>query len=369
MKINNPKIKEKVVVQALKKKSKKNSVRRRGFNSPYYLSLMAPWKVQGVKIPDEITCPSFTLQREERVALQQVIDSTSVDVTGIAVVLGGYNTSKDYYVITGSSAGALTWTPSNGATQSTLVAVASALRVVSAGLTITSEATDNNDAGRFICAFIPGGSNAITFSTGSSQWTIPTTIASLLNLPYVTTVPVSKGFAEVKYIPSDPQALAYVPPSIVPQRSPGATPVYGILIIAADGLTKGAGISFEATIFENAEALPAKSNTSLTDVEASFSDPIELAMVNNTLATQPEFPVTQSVDDTLAGSAENWIPQSLLPPTKRSFGKKSSLSLNRNSSSLSPLLAGAVGYSVAKSGALDKVPILGGILKTLGGLS
>jgi len=369
---NQPKKKELIVKELPKQKKKhQKAIRKNALgSSPYFQSLLAPWKVQGVKIPDAITTPSFCIQQEQRLSLSQIVDATGNDVVGVAIILGSEGTMKDYYQITASSGGTWTWTAQpSWASSSDISAVASALRVVSAGCTITGDFSQNANGGRFITAFVPGGAaggSNIYYNGSAWVFTQTATSSNLLKLPFISTIPANKGFAEIRYIPTDPLSLTYTSPAAVPYRS-NNSPLYGAFLLLCEGLTKGAAANFEVTFYQNLECLPLSSQTSLSEPRASLSDPIEMAVVSNAVALQPEFPVLQSTNDTLVGSAENWIPQSLRAPSTMSLGKPSR-ALSTNQSLAAPLV-GAIGYGLGKSGALDDVPILGTILKTFGGMN
>jgi len=354
--------------------SRKGDVRSK---SPYFQTLLAPWKVNGYKIPDQITAPSFTTATECRGTLSQVVDGTSTDVVGVAVTVGALGTTCDIYYISASAGGTWTWskytfpaqTAGNLSAYSDLSSVASALRPVSAGLTMLAEFADSQDGGRILSAFVPGGSTAVNSASGVPVH--PTNINSLLALPYVATIPASRRFAEVRYMPTDPLSMSYNGLAVYPQRTTNTTnaqPLYGFLYMVAEGITKTAGSVFEFSVFENFECLPLKQQSSLASPNVSFSDPIELAMVSNEIGSIADFPVLQSTDDTLAGTSMSWSSGNSLAPNKTGMITKAPSKGNSIIGSV-PAAVGLAGYALGKSGMADKVPILGGILRAFGGLS
>jgi len=350
--------------------------------SPYFQTLVAPWTVSGVKIPDEITTPSFPVEQEMRIVNTVITDSSNMNnYFGVAIIIGSVGTALDYYTLTGSAADIWTWSRGGSISGSSdLQNVTSAVRPVSAGVTCTYTGNDTNDQGRFVAGFYPGGSTPLNYN-GTDWVTLPNGPNAMLSggaqAPYLIDVPINRKFVELRYAPSDPLALVYGNYGQVPRRSavnPTNSAAYGIFIITGTGLAAGsAGASFATNFYQNLECLPASSKTSLQESQASFSDPLELAHVTNTVATMPEFNIMQSVDDSLTGAAENWVPPALLPPNggrnTRHGSRGSANSSQSNYLGLAPMAAGMIGGSMAGKGMLDKIPILGGLLKSFANMS
>jgi hypothetical protein len=275
------------------KKAQKKSLKKQGIvrsmaaMSLYLQTILAPHVVRGVKIPDCNTAPSYPATGVQRV---QMVGSTlgAGPVTAGLLLRVGFTggVATDYYLIQGGAA-AGSYNNVGGANKLygvSLRSVSSSQRPVSAGLFASFQGTTLSDQGRFIVAFIPPGYGGIALP--------PTTQSDALSLPYLQTFPVKQLYAQSVFLPIDEIARSYTG-----QGQDGASdPVrgagrYGYLLILADGLAANQMIEF--TFVENYELLPLQNTFSLASPTPSHSDPIELAVATNTIASSPQASVAQ----------------------------------------------------------------------------
>lgn len=290
--------------------------------SAYLKTILDPVNVVGVKIPDEVTTPSYTVQ-----TLTKFILTTNSGAGG--------NIGAGFWRIVGSTLGATgyaTLAASATAQQyGPAVAVASpwaiqfvsqcaSYRLVSAKATMTYLGAPNNVSGRFLLAFVSPYSllattagNVALSGVGAGQ--------NLLQNDKLVDVPASKLYAEARYVPLDPLAASYETSgsnAFNTQRAGAAT--YGQFIGILDGAPTGQSI--EVNIWENYECIPQTSLVNLVEPTPSLSDPMEMAAAANVLSSVPTIPTMQSLPDMLNGSAQ-------AAPT----GVMSALSLGNSASS------------------------------------
>jgi len=379
MKKNSKQIVVKVEKKAPTRPAGQKKMKNRGINplsnSPYFQTLLSPARIQGVKIPDATTTPSDTTCLETRAVLTPVTDSGNAKVVaGVAVNVGSLTNVGDIYTITASASDVYTWSGGAHPSAASMATIATMARPVSASLSLTCTAAEANDAGRFIACFVPGGSPQILVNVGVP--TVPTTPALILATPAVTTVPVNKKLVECRYTPSDAIAQSYSgvrsAQASAPVRTTGATTIstsqYGWLIIIAESLS-GVTVGLEYQLFENMEFIPSNTTVSLTAAATSYSDPIENALVSNAISDIRDINILQSLDDTLGGGQENWVPSNLRSTGPSSTGRSSSRISRTNPpmQNMMGLIPLGLAYGAGKSGLLDKIPILGDLLKGLGG--
>jgi hypothetical protein len=266
--------------------------------SPYLQSLIDPVDGAGVKVPDSVTCPSWPVQGNQFLS---VSTGAAGSCAGLAVYVGNLGTSTDLYTTTSAStAAAIGWTAANKSYAAGITATASASRPVSALLSVKPNQSTNTANGRMIVAFYPGAS-VVASSAG-----LPTTSAGLLDAPYVATIPVSKGYAECRYIPLDDWARSYWPTAFVPVRattlpSGSNRALYGVLVIIVETVPFLTATEFQ--FIENLECIPSTNATSIASPTPSYSDPLELAAVSNILSETPEIVVEQRPEEMITGTA------------------------------------------------------------------
>jgi len=275
--------------------------------SDYMHTLLDAINFPGVKIPDAVTTPSFTIQ-----CLNRFTVSTNLG-TGGNTGAGAYRTLGS--TSSGGTAGYATLaagTTANSYTPTGLavpwlsdVALAQSLRLVSAKMIVKYLASPNNATGRLLCAFLPPGiANYQAVGGGFTSINVST---QLLVAPNLVDIPAAKGYAEVRYVPIDPIALAYENQGSLainvnrPSFMSGSTmPTYGAFCFIADGLPVSAQL--ECEIWENYECLAQTNLVNLVQPTASKSDPIELAAVTNLLADAPTLSATQDPAAAIVGN-------------------------------------------------------------------
>jgi len=260
--------------------------------SRYLATILDPFNVTGVKVPDEHCMPTAVAHCR---AWAPFAANTGIDqVFGFAVAVGQLDTGATslYSVSTTSTGGAITW---NGvgpkSYQNTFANLVSQLRPVSSALKLQYLGTELNLSGKFIPFFIPSMA-AITGTT-----ILPTTVANAELLTYSDSIPIqsNRRSCTVRWLPQDTQSRAF--------GGLGATTVNinnnnkGYIGILMYGTNQSSTASpGEAIWCENFEFCPSNNLVNLISTSASPSDPIEMAVVNNAVAHAPDISVQQVAD-------------------------------------------------------------------------
>lgn len=184
-------------------------------------------------------------------------------------------------------------------------AAAQAFRPVSAAIYMSYQGSPLNAKGRISVALITPTQSGITLP--------PASIADVQTLPFLSTLPAQAGFAEVKFLPIDPLSRSYCQapgPFVRGLSTTGLNSTAGgALLILLDGGTAGDIIEF--TVVQNLECIPLAQSTNLSTPTPSKSDPIELALVNNFVSSNPNLAIMQDRDATANKTAVTMSQQSL----------------------------------------------------------
>lgn len=240
--------------------------------NPYLNTILNPFGVNGVRIPDMVTFPSVTFQTIDRVTTAVTAGGTF----GVAIQFG--TPSAAIQLNTGASTSvALTWAAGTALSgYTTMNATYDRVRIVSAGVAIKYMGTPLSAQGRVLCNFVPGNTGAVLPGTS---------VNAILARPYVETVIAAKAYAQVVYFPLDPSCFNY--------QAPSASWACGYGILVGDGMTAAATV--EATIVINWEATPQLGTLSFLQPMPSRSDPLEFAHANNIITNT--MPVVQPPKD------------------------------------------------------------------------
>jgi hypothetical protein len=305
------KVAKKAAKKQLKKLSRGQMVHGPAMvGSDYMHTLMDAINFPGVKIPDAVTTPSFTIQCLNRFTVSTTLGTGGNTGAGAYRTLGStYATGTLGYATLAPSATANVYTPT-GVTLPWLadVALAQSLRLVSAKMIVKYLASPNNATGRLLLAFLPPGIANYQQDAASGGAFVSINVSTqLLTTPNLVDIPAAKGYGEVRYVPIDPIALAYenqgsLAININRPRPLTAVylPTYGAFCVIADGLPVSAQLEVE--IWENYECLSQANLVNLVQPTASKSDPIELAAVTNLLADAPTLSATQDPAAALVGN-------------------------------------------------------------------
>lgn len=260
----------KKVKKGIKQQYGKSVNRMLAAMNPYLNTVLNPFEVQGVRIPDLICFPSVCFSTVDRGTTAVTAGGTF----GVFYMVGTLNACVQLNTAASTSP-ALTWAAATGLSAFTTInSTYDRVRPVSAGLAVKYMGTPLSAQGRFIISFLPGNTGA----------TLPgTSVNAILARPYTQTKLASSAYSQVLYFPLDPNCYVY--------QAPTGAWSYGNLVIVGDGMTAAATVEY--TIVVNWEATPQLSSLSLTRPEVSRSDPIELAhasnIISNTVPTiQPE---------------------------------------------------------------------------------
>jgi len=309
-----------VAKKAAKKQAKKKIKKYASLNhcavgeSAYLKTILDPVNYPGVKIPDEITVPTFVVQVLTKFIVTTATGTGGNTGAGFYRTLGSTTTGAGSgYATLAPSATAQQYTPTGSSTpwSTTLVAQAAACRLVSAKATMSYLGSPNNAQGRVLMGFIPpmaplqSQTSAGTFSAvalsgvGVGQ--------NLLQLPNLVDVPAAKLYGEVRYLPSDDISRVYeVSGSLaVGTQRPSNHVTYGAFVGIMDGAVVSQSI--EVNIWENYEVQPITSLVNIVQPTPSLSDPMEMAVASNVASSVPGLTGMQTLRDQQAGTSQQVI--------------------------------------------------------------
>jgi len=248
--------KPKASVRVQNKKANVNPPTNRGqsFNiirDAYLATLVDPWGVQGVRIPDEITTPTATCSFRKRLTINAIQDGTTGNygtaLAFVPTVRAAYCQTTSYTSSTGTFnlGGAADFD-----NYSTFLTVCRQYRVVSAGLAVYSTNAMAQNQGRNLCAYYAGNDRATyPFSAAVNS-------PELLLAENSEDSPINQQMVcSVTWVPSDNSNYQYHTPTSS-RLSVGTTDYYypGCIIWAADGVSASA--SFEVCLTLNVEYIP-----------------------------------------------------------------------------------------------------------------
>lgn len=278
-------------------------------HSRYLHSILDPFEVTGVKIPDEVTLPSFPMSATSKVAIN-AIAGTGVGPNGRGVnfIVGssGSNNSQKYTILnpTVTADTYVTAAPIGAFLPGTqLQTIASSVRPVSAGLFVNVQGAENTNQGRIIIGFLPPNDPLSGVASGVGN---NVTATALDNAAYTTSFPVSKVSGRSIYLPLDDLARTYLTSGQIAQGSgsnrQGNALQYGALVCLVDGCAVSALPAMEFTYVENWECIPINSQINIAQPEVSASDPLEMACASNFIAAHPTVAMHQVQADQVSGT-------------------------------------------------------------------
>lgn len=230
--------------------------------SPTYLdTIQNPEYYPGVKIPDLVMFPSSTFQLTYTASL---IPASTGDTIAVLVqpLISDGSTYFPIRVYAGGTQGQIPNTATNNIswqTNTSLLATYQSYRPVSCCMTVEFTGNSTNDGGFLFGSLMARGDS------------LPTTIASALQLPDSKPVPVRNGLKQI-WIPQDSSDFTY--------NVTGGSPVavdfhqYPQIAIVASGLNTGSVLICEITA--NFEGIPAQDSWNLVNPTVSDSNPSQL---------------------------------------------------------------------------------------------
>lgn len=247
--------------------------------SPWYASLRDPVQGAGAKIPDETGINTATMQLVQKVS----VSINAQGVAGVEVIspyinnCGVGQVSENWKSTASTATGAaLTWSSNNNFTNaSSMISVAQAHRVVSAGVFAEYEGSSLNDTGDFTCYFLPYAPNANT------------QIASIQSRYGTSIIPVNKARrkpAAVLWFPINYESQSYKdflsPQALTFGAGDSERWTMGII---AQGLQPTSGTVL-FTFCVNYEFVPTLNTVDYITPSASPIDPIEEQLVQQWIA-------------------------------------------------------------------------------------
>jgi len=211
------KVEKKAVKKAAKKAVKKDvkqgkysSVSHMAIRESAYLrTILDAVNNVGVKIPDEVTTPSFTVQVLTKFVVTSNTGAGGNTGCGFWRILGGSSAAVGQSTLAASATAnqyAATGLVNPWATQ--FNTQCASMRLVSAKCTMTYLGSPNNASGRFLIAFI-SPYNLMSTVSGNVALSGVGAGQNLLANDKLVDVPASKLYAECRYVPLDPIARSY----------------------------------------------------------------------------------------------------------------------------------------------------------------
>lgn len=337
---------------------------------PYYRTLLDPFNVRGVRIPDMTVTPSapFSLTKRFSVAAQSNgCVGACIGITGdmsSAVWLGSMVPQRVITVTTsgvktgGAAPGTVTNSPANGSvghivginneskasifsnfssfteivfqnwnydgTQGTcpVRSYFTNVRVVSAGLNCQFLGNYTNSNGRIVAA-------SVARQTVRDQNDLTVSTDQLATLPGSKIIPINQmGGATVYYRPTDARSLSYA--SLDPALDITGMSLYNInnwfanraealggeMYLVCDGLSTGVEIQFTLTI--NYEGTPRTNELNLVAASPSPCDVVALGKVMSRVQQMPT--VVAAAADNKGATPQTSAEMSLHPPVEQSKG-------------------------------------------------
>lgn len=275
---------------------------------------MDPVNSPGVKIPDEITLPSFMIQVLTKFLISSTIGTGGNNGCGFFRTLGCSGVNSYSLLTAGATNGIWSQSAQTAAWQNTLASQLAAYRLVSAKATMSNLGSPNTIQGRHLLAFVAPNQSLVTVNSSTWPQTAAGTFTSTVNenvlvqLPGLADVPASKVYVEARYLPTDDISRSYETQgstSVGTLRGPLglALPTYGGFCGIWDGATASTGQIVEVNIWENWECIPQSNIVSIAQPTTSLSDPIEMAVASNAISSMPTIAACQSLKDVQGGSA------------------------------------------------------------------
>lgn len=238
------------VVPAKRPRPKNNG---NGFNiirDAWMATLVNPWSVHGVRIPDEITTPSATCSFRQRITVTPVADGTNYAAafTFVPTLVGSYRQSTAY----NASTGTFTMGSTNDIQgYSAFSQFCRQYRVVSAGFAVTSTTAMATNQGRNLCAFYAGADHL-----GAPFLSSMTTGALLIGENSADSPLNAQQVCSITWLPSDRSTYSYHTVDGSVNNTVNASNYYnpGMCAWAATGIASSA--SFEVTLCINIEYVP-----------------------------------------------------------------------------------------------------------------
>jgi len=307
-----------IVNQAPKSKSKSRTRSTNHVESyardGYLATLVDPFGVHGMRIPDEVTNPSGVVSLRMRGTLEAIQDGTTgryaQSIVFTPTLTNGIKFASTYSGTNITYASAI-----NFPDRDLVAGFARQYRVVSAGLAIMQTNAMAANQGRNLCAFYPANDRLapVILTTANSF--------GFLNAEITEDKPVnSQQVCAIRWHPSDRDNYRYhtvissnaVSVGVADYNNPGQLGWF------ADGIAPTA--TFEYVIVLNIEFLPIRNTFSLCPIIPSFYDPLALAKALNHPKAQNSFGVVDPTTVMQSDNSNSWSYSSLAGELLTNFG-------------------------------------------------
>lgn len=255
-------------------------------HSDYYKTLDQPFKINGVKIPDETTFPSSTFTISYKFTQTAIAVGAPGSGNFLGLMIDGYQGGGMVRYASAHNGVATVWTPlSAGADPNRgplpnwadVIGVYQEVRVVSAGLSVKPSMSSLSDQGTMYAISIPAKDRS--FDAG----TIYQSATSFGKGFTSVTCPVKDGGACVCYRPTDPRNFIYADPNEV---LPGGNINYlGGAVFAVIGCASAATFDFRIDV--NYEGIPRYNTINLVSPTPSDRDSVEMDSAINAINKKP----------------------------------------------------------------------------------
>lgn len=231
--------------------------------SGWAATLLDPFGVHGIRVPDDVVTPSSVASFRERITVTPVYDASSGKYCAGVNFYGTLRTAYQTLATYTASSGALSWNPLVDMTgYSTLSTMARRYRVVSYGMAVYATTAMALNQGMNICAFIPGTDKAAPIT--------PASVSALQVVENVDVKPLNiQQICSICYVPTDRSNYDYHSVDSSSGTTVGGLSYYnpGSLHWVAPDVDPKA--SFQVVLAYNIEFLPNSSVMSFVNALAS----------------------------------------------------------------------------------------------------
>lgn len=249
---------------------------------PYSATILDPWSIKGVRIPDQNTMPSGVVSDVERFEMTPIINGTFGALACAFRLTNTTSIVKTDAALSSLNAAGTTLTMGAVPRSATRLftpgaAIASRFRIVSASIAISTTSPLLTTQGRFIVGFTePGSADVAGIDTLGSV-----NVDTLLQRPYIKVCPVNRGeVCSVNYRPANEIATEYFKwnDSYLEPVSTSCLP-FGQLFVAGFGLNTNTTYSIALTY--NMEYLPLVGTIQFLNMAPSYCDLKQLEQAAN----------------------------------------------------------------------------------------
>lgn len=319
-------------------------------------TLVDPWGVHGVRIPDQITTPSCTASLRYRTTIRPIADGVTGNYAAafcfFPTIHNGLATGNAY----NSTTGTITLGPYFDFTgYGTLSNLSRDYRVVSAGLAVYSTTAMATNQGRNLCAFYQGSDHLV----GVDLTTV--TAANQLNAENSEDSPINNQMVcSIAWRPSDISTYEYHDNASTAGGTPENGTFYnpGQLVWYADGIASTS--SFEVSCVINVEYVPNQNSVSFLLTLPSRYDVQAMQRALNSSVIARIFGSASPESVMVTSPSNNLGLTTALGSLMSSFGSGAKDALGRFAENIGRSLAGQSLRSLVRQG--NSMPVYSSLL-------